>query len=228
VIEDACQAHGALYYSGREQRWRKAGSIGRAAAFSFYPGKNLGACGEAGAVTTHDSEIAAGVRMLRDHGQVKKYVHLIEGYNGRLDAIQAGILRIKLRALPAWNERRQALARRYDQMLEGIPGIRRTREPEYAKGVYHLYTVRAEKRAELQAFLADKNIGTGLHYPLPLHLQQAYAGLGYSAGDFPEAERAARETLSLPMFPGLTDEQQRHVVESIRKFSTLQAFQAAA
>jgi dTDP-4-amino-4,6-dideoxygalactose transaminase len=219
VIEDACQAHGAEYFSRQDSRWRKVGSIGKAAAFSFYPGKNLGACGEAGAVTTNDGELAQKVRMLRDHGQAKKYYHDMEGYNGRLDAIQAGILRIKLKHLTAWNERRRECARHYQELLgPAQPGIKLPYEPLWAKAVYHLYVVRVPNRDALQRHLAEAGIGTGIHYPIPLHLQKAYANLGYRKGDFPVAEELASEIVSLPMFPSLTVEQRERVVGEITNF----------
>jgi dTDP-4-amino-4,6-dideoxygalactose transaminase len=218
VIEDACQAHGAEYYSKRDGRWRKAGSMGIAAAFSFYPGKNLGACGEAGALTTNDKALAEKVRMLRDHGQSKKYIHEMEGYNGRLDAIQAGFLQVKLKRLPAWNEQRRKHADRYTSELQKIQGLTTPFEPEWSRGVYHLYVIRTKQRDALQKFLLEQNIATGLHYPIPLHLQKAYDGSGFSAGDFPVAEAASREILSLPMFPGLTGEQQDLVIEGLRSF----------
>ncbi len=218
VIEDACQAHGAEYYSRQENRWRKAGSMGLAAAFSFYPGKNLGACGEAGAVTTSSDEIARKVSMLRDHGQIKKYHHEIEGYNGRLDAIQAGILRLKLRHLPEWNARRRQLAYRYNYLLAPIGGIMLPAEPQWAKSAYHLYVVRSRKRDELQTFLAARGIGTGLHYPVPLHLQKAYECMPIEYADLRASEKAAREVLSLPLFPGMTEEQQIRVAGCIHEF----------
>jgi dTDP-4-amino-4,6-dideoxygalactose transaminase len=217
VVEDACQAHGAMYFSRQDQCWKRAGSIGDAAAFSFYPSKNLGACGEAGAVTTNDETIAAKVRMLRDHGQSQKYLHDIEGYNGRLDAIQAGILSVKLRHLPVWTEQRRELARRYDQLLQAIEGIERPEELPYGKAVYHLYVVRVPGRDALQQDLTQAGIGTGVHYPMPLHLQKAYAGLGYTPGDFPVAEQVAAEVLSLPMYPQLTFEQQDKLAEAMRR-----------
>jgi len=216
VIEDACQAHGAEYFSNKDNRWRKAGSMGRAAGFSFYPGKNLGACGEGGAVTTNDAELARKVRMLRDHGQIKKYYHDLEGYNGRLDAIQAGILRVKLRQLPVWNEDRQQIACRYRELFgstDGILGL--PYAPSWARSVYHLYVVRVHDREQLLKDLAEAKIGTGIHYPIPLHLQNAYSHLGYSKGRFPIAESAATEILSLPMFPGLRADQQSRVVERV-------------
>jgi dTDP-4-amino-4,6-dideoxygalactose transaminase len=219
VIEDACQAHGAEYFSKREGRWKKAGSIGKAAAFSFYPGKNLGACGEGGAVTTGDEELARKVRVLRDHGQIKKYHHEVEGYNGRLDAIQAGILHLKLRHLPQWTEQRRRASSRYDGLLSGIDGLVLPRNPEWSKAVYHLYIIRTGRRDGLQKYLSEQNIDTGLHYPIPLHLQNAYAGMGYKKGDFPVSEKVAGEVLSLPMYPGLTEEQQKRVAEKIREFA---------
>ncbi len=217
VIEDACQAHGAEYFSKKENRWQKAGSIGHAAAFSFYPGKNLGACGEAGAVTTNNESIARTIRMIRDHGQSQKYYHDIEGYNGRLDAIQAGFLSVKLKHLSKWNDLRQTNARRYNELLAGIEGVTIPFEPLWSKGVYHLYVIRTKQRDELQASLAKNNIFTGLHYPVPLHLQKAYLIKGHIKGDFPAAEKAAAEILSLPMFPGLTESQIGYVAENIRK-----------
>jgi dTDP-4-amino-4,6-dideoxygalactose transaminase len=218
VIEDACQAHGAEYYSKREGRWRKAGSMGTAAAFSFYPGKNLGACGEAGALTTNDEAIAAKVRMLRDHGQAKKYIHEMEGYNGRLDALQAGFLQIKLKRLHAWNEQRRRHANRYGALLRDLDGVTPPVEPECCRGVYHLYVIRTKDRDALQQFLLERNIVTGLHYPIPLHLQKAYDGQGFRTGDFPAAEAASREILSLPMYPGLTEEQQNRVIQGLFAF----------
>ncbi len=218
VIEDACQAHGAEYFSNMQNRWRKAGSIGKAAAFSFYPGKNLGAFGEGGAVTTDDEEIAQRVRMLRDHGQAKKYYHDIEGYNGRLDAIQAGILKIKLKHLTEWNEKRLKNAYRYNELLERVDGVITPFEPAWSKAVYHLYIICAQNRDELQRYLSENYIATGLHYPVPLHLQNAYNHLGFREGDFPVSEKAAHEILSLPMYPNLTHKQQERVVEKIEEF----------
>ncbi|VAX33625.1 Aminotransferase, DegT/DnrJ/EryC1/StrS family, partial [hydrothermal vent metagenome] len=174
VIEDACQAHGAEHFSQKGDCWRKAGSIGRASAFSFYPGKNLGACGEGGAVTTDDDDIAQNIRMLRDHGQAKKYLHGTEGYNGRLDAIQAGILRSKLKKLPEWSEKRRQNACFYNELLGNLEGLVTPYEPQWVKSVYHLYVIRTQEREDLQEYLAEKNISTGLHYPIPLHLQEAY------------------------------------------------------
>ena len=218
VVEDACQAHGAEYYSRREQRWRKAGSMGKAAAFSFYPGKNLGACGEAGAVTSNDEKVAQTVRKLRDHGQAQKYYHEMEGYNGRLDALQAGFLQVKLGQLEWWNEQRREAAKRYGDLLGSTEGIVLPFEPEWSRAIYHLYVVRVQHRQRLQELLSAADIGTGIHYPVPLHLQKAYGSLGYQTGEFPSVEKAAAEIVSLPMFPGLTYEEQGRVAEQIQVF----------
>ena len=217
VIEDACQAHGAEYYSQREGRWMKAGSVGHAAGFSFYPGKNLGACGEAGAITTNEPLIARRAGMLRDHGQSRKYYHELEGYNGRLDAIQAGALRVKLRRLAEWNEGRRQAASRYDNLLSAAEGLATPHSPEWVRSVYHLYVIRAKERELLRQRLSENGIDTGLHYPVPLHLQNAYARLGYNEGDFPVSEKASREILSLPMYPGLTVQQQRRVADTMKQ-----------
>jgi dTDP-4-amino-4,6-dideoxygalactose transaminase len=220
VVEDACQAHGAEYFSRRQNRWFKAGSMGRAAAFSFYPGKNLGACGEGGGVTTNDGEIARKIRMLRDHGQAKKYYHDMEGYNGRLDSIQAGILHVKLRHLAAWNERRRECASRYQKLFAGAASelIMLPYEPSWSKAVFHLYVVQVHNRQRLQNHLGTAGIGTGIHYPIPLHLQIAYKDLGYREGDFPVSEKTASQILSLPMFPGLTCEHQDRTAQKILDF----------
>lgn len=218
VIEDACQAHGAEYFSRRENRWRKAGSIGHAAAFSFYPGKNLGACGEGGAITTNDAKTARKMRMLRDHGQSKKYYHDVEGYNGRLDALQAGMLSVKLRHLSEWTRKRREAAQRYNEMLETVEGVVVPYEPEWSRVVYHLYVVRVQDRMGLQKHLADAHIGTGIHYPVPLHLQKAYAHLGYKISDFPVTEAVAEQIVSLPMYPQLRSEEQERVVNELKNF----------
>jgi dTDP-4-amino-4,6-dideoxygalactose transaminase len=228
VIEDSCQAHGAQYFSRKEKRWRTAGSIGAAAAFSFYPGKNLGACGEAGAVTTSDREMARKIKMLRNHGQDRKYFHDFEGYNGRLDTIQAGILRVKLKRLSAWNERRRQLANNYNRLFAGLSELVLPVQSDNSKPVYHLYVVRVPGRDQLQAELAASGIGTGIHYPVPLHLQNAYQKLGYRRGSFPVAERAATEILSLPMYPQLTFEEQGVVAEKIIQFASHESNLAAA
>src|SRR5260370_311924 len=219
VVEDACQAHGAEYFSSKEKRWRRAGSMGRAAAFSFYPGKNLGACGEAGAVTTDDEKIALCVRMLRDHGQAQKYYHDLEGYNSRLDAIQAGVLRAKLPYLAEWNRKRREVAVGYHQLLQPLAEIiMPPYEPSSSNAVYHLYVIRSKDRERLQRHLAEASIGTGVHYPVALHLQKAYLGMGYQEGDFPIAEKAAAEVLSLPMYPQLRPEQQQRVAKEVLDF----------
>ena len=218
VIEDACQAHGAEYFSKRLNRWMKAGSMGRAAAFSFYPGKNLGACGEGGAVTTDDAEVIETVKMLRDHGQVKKYYHAMEGYNGRLDTIQAGILHAKLPHLAGWNEKRRDRATEYNRLLSSNDGIKTPYEPSWSRAVYHLYVIRTGDREGLIHHLKNAHISTGIHYPIPLHLQKAYVSLNYAVGDFPVTERAAGEIVSLPMFPHLTPNQQARVAAEIDQF----------
>jgi len=217
LIEDACQAHGAEYFSKKEGVWKKAGTMGRAAAFSFYPGKNLGACGEAGAITLNDETMAKRMKMIRDHGQAKKYYHDIEGYNGRLDSIQAGWLSVKLRHLAKWNESRRNLAHRYHQLFGKLKdSVQVPMEASWTKGVYHLYVVRVQDREALQAQLTEAGIGTGIHYPIPLHQQKAYEHLGYKSGDFPVTERVAREIVSLPMFPQLSHTQQEEVVRAVQ------------
>ena len=212
VIEDACQAHGASY------KKRKAGSLGMAGCFSFYPGKNLGAFGEAGAVVTRDEDMAQKMRMIRDHGQARKYFHDLEGYNGRLDAIQAAVLRIKLKRLQDWNQSRRKNAALYTELLQEVPGMTLPVEAGFAESVYHLYVILADNRDGLQKFLSEKGIATGLHYPLPLHLQKAYTHLGYVKGDFPVAESAAERLLSLPMYPELTAEQIDYVCSCIKDY----------
>jgi dTDP-4-amino-4,6-dideoxygalactose transaminase len=226
VIEDACQAHGAQYFSKKANAWKKAGSIGKAAAFSFYPGKNLGACGEGGAVTTNDEEMCKRVKMIRDHGQAKKYYHDIEGYNGRLDSIQAGWLSVKLRHLALWNESRRKLAHRYHELFSNAEEMVLPVEAEWTNGVYHLYVVRVADREALQTALGEAGIGSGIHYPIPLHLQKAYNHLGYRQGSFPVTERVATEIVSLPMFPQMTLEQQNAVAETTMRF--LEAKQAVS
>ena len=229
VIEDACQAHGAGYQSrpaSGTPAWLRAGSLGKAAAFSFYPGKNLGACGEAGAVTTNDEGVAKYVRMVRDHGQAQKYYHDIEGYNGRLDAIQAAFLRIKLRHLDKWTEQRRTAARRYNELLQPLADqsvVTVPYEPAWSQAVYHLYVICTKDRDALAAHLKATGIQTGLHYPVPLHRQKCYLGWGYRSGDFPVTERRASEILSLPMFPGLTSAQQERVAAEIDAFARVGA-----
>ena len=216
VVEDACQAHGAEYFSRKDKRWKRAGSMGKSAAFSFYPAKNLGACGEAGAVTTDDPDLAQRVRMLRDHGQAEKYHHDIEGYNGRLDAIQAGILRLKLDHLSEWNGQRRDKAETYRELLCSVDGVILPVEPWWARAIYHLYVIRIRDRHGLQESLKAAGIATGIHYPIPLHLQKAYSTLGYHRGDFPVTEGIAAEILSLPMYPQLTRADQENVVQRVK------------
>jgi dTDP-4-amino-4,6-dideoxygalactose transaminase len=219
IIEDACQAHGAEYFSRKSRRWLKAGSMGRASAFSFYPGKNLGACGEGGAVTTNDETIAAKICMIRDHGQAKKYYHDLEGYNGRLDAIQAGILHVKLGHLKQWNSARRECAAEYNRLLgTADSAVTIPFEASWSRGVYHLYVIRTENREGLMVHLKDAGVCTSVHYPIPLHMQQAYRSLGYTPGAFPICEKVASEIVSLPMFPQLQPEQQERVVNSIVEF----------
>jgi dTDP-4-amino-4,6-dideoxygalactose transaminase len=216
VVEDSCQAHGAEYFSRKEDRWRKAGSMGTAAAFSFYPSKNLGACGDAGAITTNDERVALHCSMLRDHGQSAKYLHDIEGYNGRLDALQAGILRVKLRHLAKWNDQRRELARRYDELFACAAGaLALPSVPTWSRPVHHLYVVGVANRNRVREHLGKNGISSGIHYPVPLHLLKVYEPLGFRRGDFPVAERAASEVLSLPMFPELLPEQQLLVTNAV-------------
>jgi dTDP-4-amino-4,6-dideoxygalactose transaminase len=219
VIEDACQAHGAEYFSEKENCWKKAGSMGNASAFSFYPGKNLGACGEGGAVTTNDDKLAEKIRLLRDHGQAKKYYHDTEGYNGRLDSIQAGWLTVKLHYLSKWNDSRRALAHRYHRLFSDVRDVIAVpREAPWNKSVYHLYVVRVEDQQLLRTHLTEAGIGTGIHYPIPLHQQRAYRRLGYKTGDFPVTERISKEIVSLPMFPQLSYGQQDDIVKRTKGF----------
>ncbi|EJT02483.1 DegT/DnrJ/EryC1/StrS family aminotransferase [Rhizobium sp. CCGE 510] len=194
-IEDACQAHGAQYKGAR------AGSIGTSGCFSFYPGKNLGACGEGGIVVTNSDDHAKTMRMLRDWGQEQRYHHLLKGFNYRMDAIQGAILRIKLRHLEAWTEARRAHGRRYSLLLGGSTNLRTPVEIADRRHVYHVYAIRSRDRDELQRVLTADGIQSGLHYPIPVHLQKAHADLGYQTGDFPISEAAAREVLSLPIYP---------------------------
>lgn len=210
VLEDACQAHGAEY------RGRRAGSIGDAAAFSMYPGKNLGALGEAGAVTTNDPALAERVKCLREHGQHKKYHHSMIGWNARMDGLQAAALRIKLKRLAEGNAARRAHAKRYEQLLSGVPGIQLPHLADERVHVYHVYAVRVAERDRIMAELAERGIGCNVHYPRPIHLQPAYAGLKKGPGSFPVAERHADELMSLPMFPELTAEQIELVARELK------------
>jgi dTDP-4-amino-4,6-dideoxygalactose transaminase/acetyltransferase-like isoleucine patch superfamily enzyme len=218
VVEDACQAHGAEYFSAKQGKWMRAGSMSAAAAFSFYPGKNLGALGEGGAATTNDAAVAKTMRLLRDHGQAKKYYHDIEGYNGRLDAIQCAFLAAKLPHLEGWNAQRRERAAEYNRLLANEAGVVLPYEPESSRGVYHLYVVRTAERDALMEHLKQEGIGTAIHYPIPLHLQKAYAGMGLAEGAFPVTERAAAEIVSLPMFPQLTAAQQARVAAQVHAF----------
>jgi dTDP-4-amino-4,6-dideoxygalactose transaminase len=215
VIGDAAQAHGALYHG------RKIGTLGHAATFSFYPGKNLGAYGDAGAVVTNDPAVAKKVAILRDHGRTKKYEHDLEGFNCRMDGLQAAILSAKLPYLEDWTEKRRRHAYRYNQLLADVPGIRTPQELEDVRAVYHLYVVHVEDRNELQTYLKESGVATGVHYPIPLHRQPAYSYLGLPEGSYPVAEAQAHQILSLPMFPELTEEQIEHVTAAIQPAMSL-------
>ena len=214
VIEDACQAHGAVLDTGK-----KAGTEGRIGCFSYYCSKNLGAYGEAGSIVTDDDELAELIRQLREHGQVTRYYHPVVGYNARLDEIQAAVLRIKLKRLDRWNERRREIARLYGSLLEGC-GVILPEDPGGQRHVWHIYAIRvpAAKRDPVRAFLADRGIGTGIHYPVPIHLQDAAQFLGSRKGELPVTELIADEVLSLPMYPELTDEQVGQVADAVRSF----------
>ena len=209
VIEDACQAHGARY------KGKRVGSLGHAAAFSFYPGKNLGAYGDGGMVVTNDKQVAESIRILRNYGQREKYHHVVQGYNRRLDTLQAAILRVKLKYLDAWNALRSQHARHYNQLLAGSE-IVTPQEADYAKSVWHLYVIRVADRDGLKAALADRGIAAGIHYPIPIHLQPVYQSLGYTKGDFPITERYAEQILSLPMYAELTPSSVEYIVETVR------------
>jgi len=211
LIEDAAQAHGAKY------KGRSVGTFGAVSGFSFYPGKNLGACGEGGALVTNDKGFADRARSLREHGSSQRYYHDEIGFNYRMEGIQGAVLGVKLKHLAAWTRERRRVAMRYHELLAGTP-LQLPIEASYAESVYHLYVVRHPLRDKLKAWLEADKIGCALHYPLPLHLQKCYASLGYRAGDFPVAEKAARECLSLPIYPELTDEQIQRVAASIQAF----------
>ena len=212
VIEDACQAHGAEY------KGRRAGSIGDAGCFSFYPGKNLGACGEAGAVVTNNPELRAKIAMYRDHGQAKKYFHSVVGWNGRMDGFQGAILSIKLAHLPAWTDARRTHAAAYDELLANTHGVLTPIQAKYSRHVYHLYVIRVNDREGLISALGEQGITCGIHYPEPLHLQEAYRNLGYARGAFPVAERVASEIVSLPMYPELTRQDTKAVAAAVKAF----------
>lgn len=210
VIEDACQAHGALYYGAR------AGSLGLSGCFSFYPGKNLGACGEGGIIVTNNDEQARQMRMLRDWGQDRRYHHVLAGFNYRMDAIQAAILRVKLRRLESWTEARRMRARLYEQMLANAP-IDVPREAPGRRHVYHIFAVRTDHRTDMQRYLSAEGVETGLHYPVPVHLQPAYADPDYGRGSFPHAEAAANSVLSLPLYPELGMREIEVISELVRQ-----------
>lgn len=215
VIEDAAQAQGTLYND------KPVGAEANAACYSFYPGKNLGAFGEGGAITTNDDEFAEKVRLLRDHAQPKKYFHESVGFNYRMDGIQGAVLNTKLKHLPKWNEARRNIAKQYSEAFQNIAGLVPPYEPDYSKSIYHLYELKLdskEKRDALQEYLKHKEIFAGLHYPIPLHLQKAYDELGHKRGDFPITEIAADQLISLPIFPELTSEQVNYVIANVKEF----------
>lgn len=213
VVEDAAQAHGAEY------RGRRAGSIGKAGCFSFYPGKNLGAYGEAGAVVTNDEQLAEKLRIFRDHGQRQKYYHSMVGWNSRMDGIQGAILKVKLKHLSRWNEARRTNAMIYGELLKDTETLKLPVEAEYAKHVYHIYSVRTQNRDQVIKDLALKNIFCGIHYPVPVHMQKAYKSMMLGQGSFPVAEKCAAEQISLPMFPELTEEQIHYVTDEMKMIS---------
>ncbi len=215
VVEDACQAHGAEY------KGRLAGSIGDAGCFSFYPGKNLGAFGEAGAVVTDHEDVAEKIRALRDHGQVQKYYHNHIGWNGRMDGIQGAVLSVKLKYLSDWNALRGRHATAYNAHFAGSEGIQAPLSADYGTHVYHVYSLRVQNREALMAHLGEKGVSCGIHYPCPVHRQHAYGGLGLGAGSFPAAEKAAREIVSLPMFPTMSPEQVDYVATETKRFAAL-------
>jgi dTDP-4-amino-4,6-dideoxygalactose transaminase len=213
VVEDAAQAHGAEY------KGRRAGSIGHAGCFSFYPGKNLGAYGEAGAVVTNNQALAEAMRVLRDHGQSKKYYHSVIGWNARMCGIQGAVLSVKMRYIEEWTEKRRRNAALYSSLLEDVEGILPPAEADYARHVYHIYPICMEDRDEVMETLKQRGVTCGIHYPLPVHLQDAYAGLGYSTGAFPVTEKVAKELISLPMYAELSEDQIHHVVQQLRAVS---------
>lgn len=211
IVEDACQAHGAHY------KGKRAGTLGDAAAFSFYPGKNLGAYGDGGAITTDNDELAGKIRMLRNYGQTKKYYHIMKGFNSRLDTIQAAVLRVKLSHLDEWNARRQQIAERYTKGLVDL-GVITPQVLKNADSVYHIYLIQVADRDGLMAYLKEQGVTALIHYPVPIHQQEAYKELGYKTGDFPETETYAPRILSLPIFPELTDEEVDYIVAKIHEF----------
>jgi dTDP-4-amino-4,6-dideoxygalactose transaminase len=221
VIEDACQAHGAEYHG------KRAGSIGVSGCFSFYPGKNLGACGEGGLAVTNDDATAAKIRMLRDWGQEQRYHHTLKGFNYRMDGIQGAILRVKLRHLEKWTEARRTNARLYTTLLKNVEAVAAPTEAADRRHVYHIYAVRSDDREALRQSLDAAGIATGLHYPIPVHLQKAHADLGHRKGDFPVSEKLASEVLSVPLYPELTSEQIATVVDAIAEATTAKPARAA-
>jgi len=212
VVEDAAQAQGAEY------KGKRAGSLGNAGCFSFYPGKNLGAYGEAGAVTTNDDELAARMRMFRDHGQSKKYHHDMVGWNARMDGFQGAVLNVKLKYLDGWNNARHANAKKYDELLAPVEGVTAPTEMEWAKHIYHIYPILVDNRDALMDYLKEQGIASGIHYPVPLHLTGAYADVNQGEGQCPVTERITPRLVSLPMFPELTEEKVVMTVDAIKAF----------
>jgi dTDP-4-amino-4,6-dideoxygalactose transaminase len=211
VIEDACQAHGALY------KGKRAGTMGDIGCFSFYPAKNLGACGDGGCIVTNNETTVQSIRMLRDYGQSKKYQHDSVGFNSRLDSVQAAVLRVKLSRLKEWNEMRRKSAARYNEQLKNT-SVETPKELDHAYHVYHLYVIKVKQRDGLRHYLSSKGVAAGIHYPIPIHQQGAYSHLGYETGDFPVTEELASNILSLPMFPELTEEEVKYVVDRIKEY----------
>ena len=212
VIEDACQAHGSCY------KGQPVGTLGDAGCFSFYPGKNLGAFGEGGAVVTNNSAISDKIRMFRDHGQSKKYYHSIIGWNVRMDGIQGAVLNVKLNYIEEWNDARRKCADKYRELLSSLPEIVLPYEASYSKHVYHIYALHIANRQEFIDFMKEKNVSCGIHYPVPVHLQKAYDSFNADKGKYPKAEKSASEEVSLPMFPELTDEQIEYTAEAVREY----------
>jgi dTDP-4-amino-4,6-dideoxygalactose transaminase len=212
LVEDCAQSHLAEY------KGHKAGSLGDAASFSFYPGKNLGAYGEAGAVTTNNEELGLLFKKIREHGSVKKYYHEVYGHNYRMEGIQGAVLGVKLKYLNDWTNNRRRVAAKYNELLKNVTEIKLPKEMAYGKHVYHLFVIQAQKRDELQTWLNNNGVATGLHYPIPLHMQECFLHLGYKKGDFPVTEQLADNCISLPMFPEMTDEQIAYVAETITSF----------
>ncbi len=211
IVEDACQGHGSRY------KGKRVGGIGNAAAFSFYPGKNLGAYGDGGAITTNDDDLAFKMRMLRNYGQKVKYHHLMKGFNSRLDTIQAAVLNVKLKYLDQWNSRRREIAQKYTELLSPL-GIKTPFVSPDCEHIFHIYLIQVEKRDELMKYLGTQGITALIHYPVPIHMQEAYKELGYKKGDFPKTETYSEKILSLPMFAELTDEEVEYICSKIKEF----------